>query len=44
MGLLKQTDWSYLNEFFVKIESWSEKLRLTERVAWIGVAGVPLHC
>ncbi|KAA3468077.1 delta-cadinene synthase isozyme XC1 [Gossypium australe] len=27
-----------------KCLSWSEKLKLNERVAWIEVSGVPLHC
>ncbi|TYG96343.1 hypothetical protein ES288_A11G342700v1 [Gossypium darwinii] len=30
--------------FFIKIEPWSEKLKIIERVAWIEVAGVPLYC
>lgn len=38
--LLKQTKWSYLSDFFVKIEPWSEKVRLMERVAWIEVVGI----
>ncbi|KAH1130481.1 hypothetical protein J1N35_001859 [Gossypium stocksii] len=44
MDMLRQTDWSYLKEFFINIEPWSEKLKINERVVWIEVAGVPLHC
>ncbi|KAH1082650.1 hypothetical protein J1N35_022411 [Gossypium stocksii] len=42
--MLRQTEWSYLKEFFVKVEPWSEKLKIEERVSWIEVSGVPLHC
>ncbi|KAK5838091.1 hypothetical protein PVK06_006818 [Gossypium arboreum] len=42
--LLRQTEWSYLKDFFINIEPWSEKVKLKERVSWIGVSGVPLHC
>ncbi|MBA0843292.1 hypothetical protein Goarm_000494 [Gossypium armourianum] len=44
MDLLRQTEWSYLKDFFIKIEPWSEKLKIKERVTWIEVSGVPLHC
>ncbi|KAB2083826.1 hypothetical protein ES319_A05G294400v1 [Gossypium barbadense] len=43
-GRRKQIEWSYLKDFFIKIEPWSEKLKINERVAWIEVSGVPLHC
>ncbi|KAG8496367.1 hypothetical protein CXB51_007606 [Gossypium anomalum] len=44
MELLRQTKWSYLKDFFINIVPWSEKLKLKERVSWIEVFGVPLHC
>ncbi|TYH18868.1 hypothetical protein ES288_A05G307200v1, partial [Gossypium darwinii] len=44
LDLLRQIEWSYLKDFFIKIEPWSEKLKINERVAWIEVSGVPLHC
>ncbi|MBA0612473.1 hypothetical protein Godav_013072, partial [Gossypium davidsonii] len=44
LEILKQKDWAYLKEFFINIEPWSEKFKATERVAWIEVSGVPLHC
>ncbi|TYH06052.1 hypothetical protein ES288_A08G127300v1, partial [Gossypium darwinii] len=43
MDLLRQTEWSYLKDFFIKIEPWSEKLMINERVTWIQVLGVSLH-
>ncbi|PPS15473.1 hypothetical protein GOBAR_AA05112 [Gossypium barbadense] len=42
--LLRQTEWSYLKDFFIKIEPWLEKLKIKERVSWIEVSGVPLYC
>ncbi|PPS11771.1 hypothetical protein GOBAR_AA08864 [Gossypium barbadense] len=44
VDLLRQTEWSYLKDFFIKIELWSENLKIKERVTWIEVSGVPLHC
>ncbi|KAK5777550.1 hypothetical protein PVK06_045517 [Gossypium arboreum] len=44
MDLLRQTEWSYLRDFFIKIESWLKKLKINERVTWIEVLEVPLHC
>lgn len=44
MDLLKQTNWSYLCEIFVKVDPWSEKLVLSERVSWIEVLRVSVHC
>ncbi|TYJ31650.1 hypothetical protein E1A91_A06G213400v1, partial [Gossypium mustelinum] len=42
--VLKQNDWAYLKECFISIEPWSEKRFISERVTWIEVAGIPLHC
>ncbi|KAG4202807.1 hypothetical protein ERO13_A05G359750v2 [Gossypium hirsutum] len=39
MEVLKQKDWAYLKECFIKIEPWLEKRFLSKRVAWIDVAG-----
>lgn len=44
MEVLKQNDWVYLKECFITIEPWSEKIFVMERVMWIEVAGIPLHC
>ncbi|KAH1108246.1 hypothetical protein J1N35_012014 [Gossypium stocksii] len=44
LDMLRQTDWSYLKDFFINIVPWSEKLKIKERVTWIEVSGVPLHC
>ncbi|KAA3482948.1 delta-cadinene synthase isozyme XC1 [Gossypium australe] len=44
MYLLRQTKWSYLKDVFIKIEPWLKKLKINERVTWIEVSGVPLHC
>ncbi|KAB2092159.1 hypothetical protein ES319_A02G009900v1 [Gossypium barbadense] len=37
-------EWSYLKEFFINIEPWSERLVFSERITWIEVSGVPMHC
>ncbi|KAH1091893.1 hypothetical protein J1N35_019150 [Gossypium stocksii] len=42
--ILKQKDWSYLKEFFIYIVPWLEKLVFSERITWIELYGVPLHC
>ncbi|TYI24394.1 hypothetical protein ES332_A06G230900v1 [Gossypium tomentosum] len=44
LEVLKQNDWAYLKECFISIEPWSEKRFISERVTWIEVAGIPLHC
>ncbi|KAH1091798.1 hypothetical protein J1N35_019055 [Gossypium stocksii] len=44
LEMLRKTEWSYLKDIFVKIEPWTEKLTIEERVSWIKVSGVPLHC
>ncbi|KAH1114712.1 hypothetical protein J1N35_008090 [Gossypium stocksii] len=42
--ILKQRDWSYLKEFFISIIPWSKKFVYPERVTWIEISGVPIHC
>ncbi|PPD67330.1 hypothetical protein GOBAR_DD35792 [Gossypium barbadense] len=42
--ILKQREWSYWKEFFIKIKPWSERLVFSERVPWIEVFGVPMNC
>ncbi|PPR86359.1 hypothetical protein GOBAR_AA34326 [Gossypium barbadense] len=42
--ILKQRDWSYLKELFISIEPWSEKTVFSEKVTWIEISGVPVHC
>ncbi|KAH1033006.1 hypothetical protein J1N35_045180 [Gossypium stocksii] len=44
MEMLRLTKWSYLKDFFIKIEPWLEKLQIKEGVSWIEVSGIPLHC
>ncbi|KAK8675492.1 hypothetical protein V6N13_033558 [Hibiscus sabdariffa] len=43
-NMLKDLDWSYLKEIFTEIEPWSEKFQLPERITWLKVSGIPLHC
>ncbi|KAH1037927.1 hypothetical protein J1N35_039670 [Gossypium stocksii] len=44
MEVLKQNDWGYLKECFISIEPWSKKCMVVEKVSWIEVEGIPLHC
>lgn len=44
LEVLKQKDWSCLGKFFIKVELWSEITLVEERVSWIEVHGIPLHC
>ncbi|XP_017604350.1 uncharacterized protein LOC108451131 [Gossypium arboreum] len=44
MDILKQREWAYLKEFFIKVEPRTEKFQVSERAVWIEIAGIPLHC
>ncbi|KAK8553683.1 hypothetical protein V6N13_100522 [Hibiscus sabdariffa] len=41
---LKEQNWSYFLEFFIDVEPWSEVYHLPERIIWIQVQCIPLHC
>ncbi|KAH1063533.1 hypothetical protein J1N35_028520 [Gossypium stocksii] len=41
--ILKQRDWAYVKEFFINIKPWSEKFKVSKRVAWIEVDGILLY-
>ncbi|KAE8669013.1 hypothetical protein F3Y22_tig00112261pilonHSYRG00067 [Hibiscus syriacus] len=42
--ILKEQNWSFLNEVFQEVQPWSESYRASERVTWIKLVGMPLHC
>ncbi|KAK8560864.1 hypothetical protein V6N13_026299 [Hibiscus sabdariffa] len=42
--ILEEQNWSYLKEVFAEIEPWTEAYHLPERITWIQVTGIPLHC
>ncbi|KAL4335795.1 hypothetical protein GQ457_07G001550 [Hibiscus cannabinus] len=42
--MLKDLSWSYLLEVFIEIMPWSVSFHLPERVTWVEVSGLPLHC
>ncbi|PPS09916.1 hypothetical protein GOBAR_AA10735 [Gossypium barbadense] len=44
MDIIKQREWAYFKEFFIKVEPWTEKFQVSERAVWIEIAGIPLHC
>ncbi|KAE8704162.1 hypothetical protein F3Y22_tig00110458pilonHSYRG00095 [Hibiscus syriacus] len=46
MGHMDEDDlqWSYLKEIFVDIMLWKESIYQMERVVWIEIDGLPLHC
>ncbi|KAK8675090.1 hypothetical protein V6N13_033160 [Hibiscus sabdariffa] len=43
-NLLKDSGWSYLKQVFTEVHPWSESFRPLERVVWLEMVGVPLHC
>ncbi|KAE8704159.1 hypothetical protein F3Y22_tig00110458pilonHSYRG00089 [Hibiscus syriacus] len=42
--ILEDLQWSYLKEIFMDIMLWTESLSHKERVVWIELDGLPLHC
>ncbi|GMI70147.1 hypothetical protein HRI_000684000 [Hibiscus trionum] len=42
--LMETQKWSLLEEVFSEVERWTESYRPSERVTWIDVYGIPLHC
>ncbi|KAK8621153.1 hypothetical protein V6N13_067594 [Hibiscus sabdariffa] len=41
---LRGSKWSYLLEVFVEVHPWSSSFRIPERVVWVELVGIPLHC
>ncbi|XP_039004721.1 uncharacterized protein LOC120131927 [Hibiscus syriacus] len=41
---MKEHNWSFLREVFLEVNPWTESYRASERVTWIKLIGVPLHC
>ncbi|KAK8686606.1 hypothetical protein V6N13_125629 [Hibiscus sabdariffa] len=41
---LKEHEWSYLLEVLIEVEPWTKVFHLLERITWIQVEGIPLHC
>ncbi|KAE8707713.1 hypothetical protein F3Y22_tig00110377pilonHSYRG00213 [Hibiscus syriacus] len=39
-----ENSWSYLKEVFLDVQPWTESYRPSQRVTWIKLCGVPLHC
>ncbi|KAE8699091.1 hypothetical protein F3Y22_tig00110596pilonHSYRG00035 [Hibiscus syriacus] len=42
--IMEENKWSFLLEIFLKVHPWTESYRASERVTWIKLIGVPLHC
>ncbi|XP_039061946.1 uncharacterized protein LOC120206325 [Hibiscus syriacus] len=42
--IMKEHKWLFLLEVFVEVHPWTESYRASERVTWIKLIGVPLHC
>ncbi|KAE8726444.1 hypothetical protein F3Y22_tig00006886pilonHSYRG00006 [Hibiscus syriacus] len=42
--ILKESNWSYLKEVFIDVQYWIESYRSPQRITWIKLYGVPLHC
>ncbi|KAK8682418.1 hypothetical protein V6N13_054806 [Hibiscus sabdariffa] len=43
-SLLEEQNWSLLKKVFAEIEKWSESFHLPERITWIQITGIPVHC
>ncbi|KAK8585595.1 hypothetical protein V6N13_050572 [Hibiscus sabdariffa] len=43
-SLLEEQCWSILKEVFAEVEKWSEAFRVPERITWIQIKGIPMHC
>ncbi|KAL4289527.1 hypothetical protein GQ457_14G009440 [Hibiscus cannabinus] len=41
---LQDSNWAYLRKVFHKIQPWEESFKISERVTWVELVGVPLHC
>ncbi|KAL4377449.1 hypothetical protein GQ457_02G034240 [Hibiscus cannabinus] len=41
---LQVQEWAILKEVFSEIETWTDLFHLPERITWIQVTSVPLHC
>ncbi|KAK8576235.1 hypothetical protein V6N13_090711 [Hibiscus sabdariffa] len=42
--MLEDVNWSYLKEIFCDVIHWLEKISYNERVTWLEIRGLPLHC
>ncbi|KAL4291731.1 hypothetical protein GQ457_14G023730 [Hibiscus cannabinus] len=42
--LLEKHKWSLLKEVFLEVRWWSDSFRVQERMVWVEVTGIPLHC
>ncbi|KAL4383632.1 hypothetical protein GQ457_15G029640 [Hibiscus cannabinus] len=42
--LLAENNWSLLEEVFSKVEYWSESMKNDNRITWVEIRGIPLHC
>ncbi|KAL4309707.1 hypothetical protein GQ457_01G001200 [Hibiscus cannabinus] len=43
-NLLKEKNWTILEEIFLEVEIWTETFRVAERITWLEIIGLPLHC
>ncbi|KAE8657520.1 hypothetical protein F3Y22_tig00116989pilonHSYRG00020 [Hibiscus syriacus] len=42
--MLEDLQWSYLKEIFEDVMLWTESFCQNERVVWLEIDGIPLHC
>ncbi|KAL4342095.1 hypothetical protein GQ457_08G017320 [Hibiscus cannabinus] len=43
-NFVKDSGCSYLLEIFMEIQPWTNSFRIPDRVVWLELTGVPLHC
>ncbi|KAK8623798.1 hypothetical protein V6N13_065161 [Hibiscus sabdariffa] len=44
LKLLEEQKWSLPNEVFLEVEYWNELFRVSERIIWVEIRGIQLHC
>ncbi|KAK8685436.1 hypothetical protein V6N13_041437 [Hibiscus sabdariffa] len=44
MKLLEDKKWSLLEEIFSNVEYWFESFRVPDRMIWVEIRGIPIHC
>ncbi|KAL4296733.1 hypothetical protein GQ457_12G029330 [Hibiscus cannabinus] len=44
LKLIEERNLALLEEVFTEVERWSEQFRVLEKLTWVEVRGVPLHC
>ncbi|KAK8693996.1 hypothetical protein V6N13_071560 [Hibiscus sabdariffa] len=44
LKMMESQNWSLLEEVFADVSYWTESFRVMERIIWVEIRGIPLHC